>query len=841
MLLSIIPKEAKGIMLPVFTPPLKLTTLHDASVSIARCRTLHEVVSIMESVLAGVAGGDAFDIVWMDDEPHSLRTPPHTFARPDDAQRLHLADGAFVMLPDVCFIPFVVQGHLCGWLTLNSHIQFDQSLLIWTAQCAMTLASLVPQTRPELDRRVQPQALEQPRATRQSEQGATAPVAPDLRSSFSMQELADQIISAVQHITGSPRILLAQIDAEYRTVVAVSTFGLPPVVRQRRDIGIDYGDWLRMLKRSLPLGLLTFHVGQHPQLGSFRSAVVVQIPGSHETPEGVIVIDVGERSLPLAQNIVDNMETVARQASTALSNVRLYSEQQQTVDRLTALNAFSLAMSTAQLSVKDMLSMALAGAVGTTGGEGGGAIVTWKSRPSETFGSPFGTHVDPAWIERFVPLERDYIEFEAGTLPQTLIDGGAKYLLIAPLRGTNLTMGALWIEYSLPSIDQSQREMIVLYAKMAGSVLENMHLDELVVNTRDRLASILSSAHEGMVLIDEHGRVGVTNRAFGQLLDVDEAQWEGRHMEEFCRDEEILSISHALRLEICDGVRDVLQGREESATGDVMLDTRSLSWQVLPVRGATSASVGALLVIHDVTAERRMESLRQDLSNMIVHDLRSPLTNIMVSVDLLLKQSTGTLTDSQQRILQIASTSCQQMLDLVNALLDIRRLQQQTIELHRRPIEIVELANNVLERLEQLAQDKRIQTDNQLASLPRVMADPDMMRRVLQNLVDNALKFSRPGEPVRLTGTSGSEASLPQGHAPGRWVIIAVQDCGVGIPEEYHHIIFELFTQAPGGYGRGTGVGLAFCKLAVEAHGGQIWVESVPGEGTTFYFSLPVA
>ncbi len=283
MLLSIIPKEVKGIMLPVFTPPLKLTTLHDASVSIARCRTLHEVVSIMESVLAGVAGGDAFDIVWMDDEPHSLRTPPHTFARPDDAQRLHLADGAFVMLPDVCFIPFVVQGHLCGWLALNSHIQFDQSLLIWTAQCAMTLASLVPQTRPELDSRVQPQPLEQTRATRQSEQSATAPVAPDLRSSFSMQELADQIISAVQHITGSPRILLAQIDAEYRKVVAVSAFGLPPVVRQRRDTGIDYGDWLRMLKRSLPLGLLTFHVGQHPQLGSFRSAVVVQIPGSHET------------------------------------------------------------------------------------------------------------------------------------------------------------------------------------------------------------------------------------------------------------------------------------------------------------------------------------------------------------------------------------------------------------------------------------------------------------------------------------------------------------------------------------------------------------------------------
>ena len=226
---------------------------------------------------------------------------------------------------------------------------------------------------------------------------------------------------------------------------------------------------------------------------------------------------------------------------------------------------------------------------------------------------------------------------------------------------------------------------------------------------------------------------------------------------------------------------------------------------------------------------------------MIVHDLRAPLTNIMVSVDLLLKQNTGALTDSQSRILQIASVSCQQMLDMVNALLDIRRLQQQTVELHRHPIKIADLAETVLERLGHIAQDKRIQLDNQLAELPSVLADADMTRRVLQNLVDNALKFSRPGAPVRLVGRVADAASLPHDHQPGRWVVVSVHDQGVGVPEEYHHVIFELFTQAPGGYGRGTGVGLAFCKLAIEAHGGHIWVDSVPDEGATFSFSLPVA
>ena len=818
-------------MLPVSTPALTLITLHDASVSLARCRTSSEVLNCMETMLAGSGGNDAFDISWLAEASRSLRSYQRPFAQPDEAQLIQLALGEVVQA-DVSFIPMVVHGHLQGWLTLAGHVQFDQTLLMWASQCAATLASVLPQSQSN-----QPDDI----AEQQHPSPSAAYSGNELRFSFSIQDLADQIIRTIQGITGAPRILLGQVDAEQRRVMAISSYGLPPRTQQRREPGIDFDDWLRMVKRSIPLGTMTFHVGQHPLLASFRSAVVVQIPGPREVPEGYIVIEVAEQSLPLAQDLVDNIEIVARQASTALSSARLYTEQQQTVDRLTALNALSLAMSTTQLSVEDMLNMALAGAVGTTGGEGGGAMITWNGRPTEIFNSPRGTHVDPAWAEQLIPTDRDYIEFNATQLPQHIADGGVQYLLIAPLRGTNLTMGALWIEYSLPSIDQAQREMIVLYAKMAGSVLENMYLDELVVNTRDRLASILRSAHEGMVLIDERGQVGVANRAFGQLIDVDETSWEGRHMDEFCVDEEILGIPLVMRVEICSRVRDVLHGQRESATGDVMLDTRALTWQVLPVRGITSESVGALLVIHDVTAERRMESLRQDLSNMIVHDLRSPLTNIMVSVDLLLKQSTGTLTDSQSRILHITSASCQQMLDMVNALLDIRRLQQQTVELQRQPIEIAELADTVLQRLEHIAQDKRIWLDNQLASLPTVLVDPDMTRRVLQNLVDNALKFSRPGTPVRLVGTVADGASLPQGHAPGNYVVVSVQDQGVGIPEEYHRVIFELFTQAPGGYGRGTGVGLAFCKLAVEAHGGQIWVDSAPGQGTTFSFSLPIA
>jgi signal transduction histidine kinase len=287
-----------------------------------------------------------------------------------------------------------------------------------------------------------------------------------------------------------------------------------------------------------------------------------------------------------------------------------------------------------------------------------------------------------------------------------------------------------------------------------------------------------------------------------------------------------------------------MAGSTEVAEGEMQVPDgteRELTWQVLPVRAARSSGKAALLVVRDVTTDRQMERLRQDLANMLVHDLRSPLTNMMVSVDLLLKRATGPLTDAQARILTIASSSCQQMLDLVNALLDIRRLEQRTRELERHPVDITSITETVLERLERMAQDRRVHLSMDAAPVPQLEGDPDMLRRVLQNLVDNAIKFSPPGETVTVRSYTRNAEDLGRGHAPDGWVVVEVEDHGIGIAEEYHQVIFELFGQTPEGHGRGTGLGLAFCKLAIEAHGGKIWLRSAPGQGSSFFVSLPVS
>jgi signal transduction histidine kinase len=226
---------------------------------------------------------------------------------------------------------------------------------------------------------------------------------------------------------------------------------------------------------------------------------------------------------------------------------------------------------------------------------------------------------------------------------------------------------------------------------------------------------------------------------------------------------------------------------------------------------------------------------------MIVHDLRAPLTNMIVSNDLLLKQISGPLTPGQQRILEIAGTSSQQMLDLVNALLDIRRLEQRQLDLQRQRVELFEIVEAVFERLERVAQDRNISLSNTTATLPALNVDLDLVRRIVQNLVDNATKFSPRGGKVQVSGYVLAPHELPPDHEPGRWAVVNIADQGKGVPESYRGVIFELFGQAPTGRGQGTGLGLAFCKLAVAAHGGNIWVEDGPEGGAVFRFTLPLA
>jgi signal transduction histidine kinase len=175
-------------------------------------------------------------------------------------------------------------------------------------------------------------------------------------------------------------------------------------------------------------------------------------------------------------------------------------------------------------------------------------------------------------------------------------------------------------------------------------------------------------------------------------------------------------------------------------------------------------------------------------------------------------------------------------------------MEEGRMPLDLQPLAPYAILDQAIERLQGSARTQRVQIEQRLAvGLPLIEADNDKIVRVLQNLIDNAIKFSPSNGLVTLgacffAGHTTDAGDLPI-HPPlhdGQWLIMWVQDRGIGIPRAYHERIFEKFGQVRGGKIRGTGLGLTFCKLVVEAHGGRVWVESEEGAGSTFAFALPL-
>jgi signal transduction histidine kinase len=230
------------------------------------------------------------------------------------------------------------------------------------------------------------------------------------------------------------------------------------------------------------------------------------------------------------------------------------------------------------------------------------------------------------------------------------------------------------------------------------------------------------------------------------------------------------------------------------------------------------------------------EALRDDLTDMIVHDLRTPLTTINLSLDLLARTLRDeSKADQREQFIQSANRSAADLLQLVNQLLDVAQLEAGELRLNRSSCSLTELLQQKAAVFHpQIVASKKCLTLALPASLPQIAIDADLIDRVLDNLLSNALKYTDGGGQITL-----------RAQQAGSKLVVAVADDGEGIEQSVANQIFDKFYQVRDVQGkplrRGTGLGLSFCKMVVEAHDGRIWVESKPGEGSTFYFTLPIA
>jgi PAS domain S-box-containing protein len=370
----------------------------------------------------------------------------------------------------------------------------------------------------------------------------------------------------------------------------------------------------------------------------------------------------------------------------------------------------------------------------------------------------------------------------------------------------------------------------VTIGQQIGMAVSHSRLFSAVSEERSLLQALIESSREGIVMVSPNGRVLVANQTALDFLQLSGQpdDWINKPIVAALMD--LRRRASKLVRVILNEIRQNAKADNHSSEGEFEISSRSLRWQNLPVWSGNTF-LGRLLVFHDMTDERELNKVREDLVHTMVHDLRNPLTNIFGSLEFLGDEVGPTLSADYQQVLEIARTNAMHMVRMVAAILELNRLESGQVPLDQKPIFLPTLIGNVVRTQSPLAKNKNIVVNFEAAQdLPLAWADGNLFERVLQNLLDNAIRFTPPGGRIHVKAALESVKS--------DWLIIAVSDTGPGIPEDVRDRIFQKFTTARH-QESGTGLGLAFCKMVVEAHGGRIWIENNANQGSVFYFTLP--
>ena len=259
-------------------------------------------------------------------------------------------------------------------------------------------------------------------------------------------------------------------------------------------------------------------------------------------------------------------------------------------------------------------------------------------------------------------------------------------------------------------------------------------------------------------------------------------------------------------------------------------ETHSFLPRILPIHGADGVTIGAAVLLEDVTRFRLLDEVKTNLVATVSHELKTPLTSIRLVLHLLLEETIGPLTNKQLELVVDARDNAERLLKMINNLLDLARLEQGSSQLQLHATKPLVLLQTATELVRPQAEDRGVElVMNLAADLPLVAVDVDQFQHALQNLLDNALAHTPQGGHISLSA-----------HSAAGKVTFSVADTGSGIPPQYLPMVFEKYFRVPGDTGQGgSGLGLAIVREIVTAHGGIVECESQPGEGTEFRMTLP--
>ena len=401
---------------------------------------------------------------------------------------------------------------------------------------------------------------------------------------------------------------------------------------------------------------------------------------------------------------------------------------------------------------------------------------------------------------------------------------GPKSAVSAPIMAQEKLVGVITLVHPhLNFFKPDHLELVSAIANQTGTAIRNAQLFESLQLAHRRYRELFEDSIDPIIITDWKGHILETNRqalaTFGMsseeiksmkvsnLHEVDHEKlgvsFENLNSGETVVYESIFHCSNNRNIPVEVYVRNI-QSEEES----------NLQW-----------------IIQDISERKDLDNLREDLIAMVYHDLRSPLSNVVSSLEVLMGMFSAKENIASKSLVGIALRSTERIQRLTNSLLDIYRLEAGQKIGNRQSLSPIALLEDAKDEVSPSVKNKNQIMELELPlDLPNILVDGDMIRRVFINLLENAIKFTPEKGNIRI-------GAKYEDH----YVKMRIEDSGPGIQPADQERIFEKFyhfgsKESP----RGLGLGLAFCRLAIEGHGGRIWVESMPGVGTSFVFILPV-
>jgi len=358
------------------------------------------------------------------------------------------------------------------------------------------------------------------------------------------------------------------------------------------------------------------------------------------------------------------------------------------------------------------------------------------------------------------------------------------------------------------------KELENLSSSISSLVTNSNALHSTLESERDRLATLLDQLTDGVLIADEQGLIQFANPAAGRLFQASNPTH--RSITEVVRNHQLVEAWRR-----CQQTHEM-----QSETVEVPTRHQYLQLIVIPDRHAS----GSLLLVQDLTHIRRLETVRRDFISNLSHELRTPLASLKALTETL---QDGALEDppAARRFIDQIQIETDALAQMATELLELSRIESGRLSLDLRPVAPYHLLDSACKRMQlQVERAGLALRVEHSGDLPKATIDEQRLEQVLVNLIHNSVKFTKPGGEVVLF----AESEIGE-------VRFGVRDTGVGIPDDDVPRIFERFYRVDKSRaGSGTGLGLSIAKHIVEAHKGRIWAESVEGQGSTFYFAIPI-